>query len=69
MTTYKHTKDIEVPSWIESTFSYIVALVSIFFGYILDAAPSIAAIGGLVLLLLRLYVDGKRAVKTWKGQD
>lgn len=65
----RNSKENTVHENIESTVSYIVAVMSIAFGYLLTVAPAVASIGGLVLLALRLYVDGKRAVRTWRGHE
>ena len=51
---------------IDSATSYIVALLTIAFATILIHASAIMTVGGLILLLLRLYVDGSKAWKTWK---
>ncbi|WVH05423.1 hypothetical protein ZHAWSFBX_CDS_0064 [Agrobacterium phage Alfirin] len=50
---------------LESSTSYAVAVVTIGAAAVLDNASTIMTVGGLVLLALRLYVDGKRAVQKW----
>lgn len=52
-------------SLIESGTSYAVAAVVITAAAVLDNASTIMTVGGLVLLALRLYVDGKRAIQKW----
>lgn len=52
---------------IDSALSYTLAIFIILFAGIVQYADIILQLGGLVLLLLRLYVDGVRAYKTMKG--
>lgn len=52
----------------ESITSYTVAMVVLSIGTVLANAPTIMTVGGLVLLGLRLYVDGKRALQKWRGE-
>lgn len=53
---------------IESATTYAVATVVLTTTLVLANAPTIMTVGGMVLLGLRLYVDGKRAYKTWSGE-
>lgn len=50
----------------ESAFSYVLALFLLMFTTIVDNASGIMTFGGLVLLGLRLYVDGKKAQQVYK---
>lgn len=52
---------------LESITSYAIGVLAIAFDAMLANAPTIMTIGGLVLLVMRLYVDGVRAWKTYKG--
>lgn len=54
-------------AFIESGTSYCIALVVLSATTIITHAPTIMTVGGLVLLGLRLYVDGKRALKAWSN--
>lgn len=51
---------------IDSATSYLVAAGSIMFTTLVENSPAIISIGGIVLLGLRLYADGKKAYLTWK---
>lgn len=46
--------------------SYFMGLMFLLFSTILAHASEIMAIGGLILLALRLYVDGHKALATYK---
>lgn len=52
---------------IESGTTYATAAVVLAITTMTVHAPAIMTLGGLVLLVLRLYVDGKRALKVWRG--
>lgn len=60
------TQETNVGSVIDSITTYVIALFTLLFATILVHASTIMTVGGLVLLALRLYVDGKRAWRTWK---
>lgn len=49
--------------------SYILALVYLFYAAVLANSSAIMTIGGLILLGLRLYVDGKKAWRVFKDRD
>lgn len=51
---------------LDSLTTYAVALLSIMFATIMANSAVILTVGGLVLMLLRLYVDGSKAWRTWK---
>lgn len=53
---------------IESATTYAVATVVLTTTLVLSHAPAIMTFGGLVLLGLRLYVDGKKAYRAWRGE-
>jgi hypothetical protein len=53
---------------LDSVFTYVLALLSIALATVVVHAGVAMTIGGLVLLVLRLYVDGKRAWHMWKGK-
>jgi len=62
-------KETVIMRVIDSLTTYVVALFTLLFASILAHAYAIMTIGGLILLLLRLYVDGSKAWKTWKGDS
>ena len=51
---------------IDGIISYAAAFVVLLFGFVLAYSSTIMTIGGLVLLALRIYVDGMKAWKTYK---
>lgn len=51
---------------LDSLTTYAVALLSILFATVMVHSAAILTVGGLVLMLLRLYVDGSKAWRTWK---
>ncbi|QXP44058.1 hypothetical protein [Stappia phage SI01] len=46
---------------VDSAVSYITAGAALVFSFMVEASPAIMAVGGLVLLALRLFVDGRKA--------
>lgn len=53
---------------LEGLSSYLLAAFMIAFAFTVDHASVIMKLGGILLLGIRLYSDGKRAYKTWKGE-
>ncbi len=53
---------------LEAVTSYLLAAFMIAFAFTVDHASVIMKLGGILLLCIRLYADGKRAYKTWKGE-
>lgn len=51
---------------VESLMSYVIALGAILFTALSANLSTIMTVGGLVLLLLRLYVDITKAYRTYK---
>ncbi|QIG67223.1 hypothetical protein [Rhizobium phage RHEph15] len=51
---------------IDSLLSYTVGAGFLFYSHLLANADAILTLGGMVLLGCRLYVDGGKAVKTWR---
>ena len=45
--------------FIENSTSYVVAIFSIMFAMLIDNTSGIMAVGGLILLVLRLYIEIK----------
>lgn len=64
-----HDKETTVNNFIESATSYSVVVVSLLLTSILEHASDAITIGSLVLLSLRLYVDGGKALDKWRGKD
>lgn len=54
--------------YIESATSWLIALIMMAFASLIVHASVIMTFGGLILLGLRICVDGAKAVKTWKGE-
>lgn len=50
----------------DSLTTYAVALLALMLATVLAHASTAATLGGLVLLLLRLYVDGSKAWRAYK---
>lgn len=50
----------------DSLTTYAVALLALLLATVLAHASTVATLGGLVLLLLRLYVDGSKAWRAYK---
>lgn len=51
---------------LDSLTTYAVAILSLLFATLMVHASVLLTIGGLVLMLLRLYVDGSKAYRTFK---
>lgn len=51
---------------IDSLTTYAVAGLSILFATVMMHSSAILTVGGLILMALRLYVDGSKAYRTWK---
>ena len=56
--------------FLDGMTAYMAAVMSLLFSYVSGTletlVPFMMTIGGLVLLILRLYIDGSRAIKTYK---
>lgn len=50
----------------ESLISYVLGFGFLLYSSVLVHANEIMTFGGLVLLAARLYVDGGKALKTWR---
>ena len=55
--------------FIDGTFAYAVALGATFSTFIWAYANEVTTVGGLLVLACRLYVDGGRAWRKWRGKD
>lgn len=53
---------------IDAITSYALAGFMLVFSVTIENAGTILQLGGILLLTLRLYADGKRALKTWRGE-
>lgn len=51
---------------LDSMTTYAVALLSILFATVMVHSAAILTVGGLLLMFLRLYVDGSKAWRTWQ---
>ena len=51
---------------LDSLTTYAVAALSIMFATVMVNSGVILTVGGLVLMALRLYVDGSKAWRTWQ---
>lgn len=50
--------------------SYLVAFILLSFTTVMDNAPTIMTVGGMLLLAIRLAVDGVRLYRVWRyGYD
>jgi hypothetical protein len=54
---------------LDSITTYATAAVVLSLTLVVTNAPAIMTIGGVILLGLRLYVDGSRAYRVWKGHE
>lgn len=57
-----HTMERKVEQ-ADGFISYTVAAAAMFFALFLANSPVIMAVGGFIVLCMRLYVDGKRFVR------
>ena len=64
--TTAQPKETLLGSFIDSLTTYVVAIFTLLFATILIHASAIMTVGGILLLALRLYVDGSRAWRTWQ---
>lgn len=54
----------------EAIQSYLVALIVLSFTAVMANAPTIMTVGGIMLLAIRLAVDGVRLYRVWRyGYD
>lgn len=53
----------------DTAFGYFVVITLFLYSNILEFSDEIMTIGGLVLLGCRLYVDGGKAVKSWRDRN
>lgn len=51
---------------VDTVFGYFVVATLFLYSTVLHYSDEIMTLGGLLLLGCRLYVDGKRAVTTWR---
>lgn len=49
--------------------SYSVGILSLLFAIFMANAPAIMAVGGFIVLCMRLYVDGKRFLREVRRKD
>lgn len=54
---------------VESGVSYILGLGFVLYSNVLTHSNEIMTLGGLILLGARLYVDGGKAIKTWRQRN
>lgn len=54
---------------IEAVAAYMVGLGAAFYGQVIAHSSDVMSLGGMVLLAARIYVDGTRAYRQWKGTD
>ncbi|QWY83439.1 hypothetical protein [Rhizobium phage RHph_X3_9] len=53
----------------DSVISYVLGVGFMLYSGVLANADAIMTFGGLILLAARLYVDGGKAVKTWRARN
>lgn len=55
-------------NFLDSTFSYALAAFLVAFSFLVDHSSTVLSLGGILLLCIRLYADGKRAVRAWRNE-
>jgi hypothetical protein len=53
--------------FLDGLLSYVLAIFLVMFGFLVTNSSAILTLGGILLLAIRLYADGKRAYREWKG--
>jgi len=53
--------------FLDGLLSYVLAIFVVTFAFLTVNSSVILSVGGIILLAIRLYSDGKRAWRTWKG--
>ncbi|QIG73209.1 hypothetical protein [Rhizobium phage RHph_I40] len=61
-------KGHDMREYLDGMLAYAISVWALFYSSVLDYSHDIMTFGGLVVLALRLYVDGKRALKQWRGK-
>lgn len=54
---------------LDGIVSYSVGILSVLFGLFLVNSSAILAVGGFIVLLLRLFVDGRRFLRELQRKD
>ncbi|AGC35977.1 hypothetical protein HOS22_gp53 [Rhizobium phage RHEph08] len=54
--------------YLDGMLAYTFSVWALFYSSVLYYSHDIVSIGGLVVLAFRLYVDGGRALKKWRGK-
>lgn len=53
---------------VDSAFSYLVGIALLLYSNLIEFSDEIMTLGGVILLLARLYVDGGKAIQTWRDK-
>lgn len=52
----------------DSVFSYCVGFALLMYSNLIEFSDELMTVGGLILLIARLYVDGGKAIQTWRSK-
>lgn len=63
------SKGHAVYEYLDSAFSYVLGVLLIVYSSLISSAEEIMTIGGILLLGLRLYVDGGKAIRVWRERN
>lgn len=54
---------------VDGAFAYAVGTAALFSSVLWEHRDEITTVGGLIVLGFRLYVDGSRAYRKWRGKN
>lgn len=55
--------------YVDSFLSYAIGILLLLYSGVIQYSSEIMTVGGLVLMLARLYVDGGKAIQTWRERN
>ena len=61
--------EAKVLETVDGVTSWLLALFMILLAGVITHASAIMTVGGIIIMLLRMYVDGVKAYRVWKDRN